>query len=433
MLSALVALQLSVAAAALPSFGTGTASTAARRADHRAGVTTTSVVPTPNGPAQAPGASPDQPAGPAALNSTGNATNGTPPTSAGPVTRTNGSTNSAGATPGDGGTTPNAGFDCPPASDQTVPTDSSLGTPGAYVAEITGGSRRMAAQAFDAGYRAGAAQVLYTIRLANGASGLCLAPATGGPARAVKAVTNLWNPSLAPDGRSIAYAQLTDGDGNSEVHVVNADGTGDRVLFGAGSNGTVTWRADGAALAACHDDQLLVAPIAGGAPAKLPAACPDGEGLAFSPTGDRLATVSTDNLDIVDVRTGAVTRAATKTHLNYEVPPSWSPDGKNLTIAFTGQDASGVLVVSASGSGAKVIANGVVQGPNWAPTGNRIVFSTVGQGVTQMVVFDPATGASTVVARVSRPLRPWLLPAAWASDGKSFTFSIIGGTGPGAG
>jgi Tol biopolymer transport system component len=79
------------------------------------------------------------------------------------------------------------------------------------------------------------------------------------------------------------------------------------------------------------------------------------------------------------------------------------------------------------------VRNGVVQGPNWAPAGNRIVFSTVAEGVTQMVVLDPNTGTSSVVARVARPLRPWLLAAAWSSDGKSFAFSIIGGTGPGAG
>jgi hypothetical protein len=458
-LGALVALQLSVAAAALPSLGNG--STAGQR--HGAGqgqgqggtAMPTTSAPTagpdsaggPNDAAAAAsgsgaaGTTPANASGPGAAqngNGNGNGT-GTGTTGNGNGTGTNGGStnNNPGGSGTNGGTGANAGFDCPAASTQTVPADSPLGTPGAYVVDVSGGTRRMADQAYDTGYRPHAAEALFTIRLASGASGLCLAPAAGGPARPVKAVTNLWNPALAPDGRSIAYAQLTDTDGNSEVHVMSIDGSADRVIYAAGSNTTVTWRSDGAALAACHNDQLLVTPTGTSAtapaPTKLPAACPDGQGLAFSPTGDRLATVSNDNLDIVDMRTGAVTRAVTKSHLNYEVPPSWSPDGKSLTIAFTGQDASGVLIAAASGSGAKVVRNGVVQGPNWAPAGNRIVFSTVAEGVTQMVVLDPNTGTSSVVARVARPLRPWLLAAAWSSDGKSFAFSIIGGTGPGAG
>jgi TolB protein len=103
---------------------------------------------------------------------------------------------------------------------------------------------------------------------------------------------NAW-PAYSPDGRRIAFASSRDGD--FELYVMNADGTGVRRLT--------------------HSPGLDI----------RPAWSPDGRRIAFTSNRDGNFEIYVMNAD------GSALRQVTH-HLERDDYPSWHPDGKRLAI-----------------------------------------------------------------------------------------------------
>lgn len=179
--------------------------------------------------------------------------------------------------------------------------------------------------------------------------------------------STLQLPAVSPDGSRIAVmGRCTPDDRHNGVYVMNADGTGIR-------------------------------PAAAG-PAELafPAWSPDGRWIAAT-LGDRLTAVAVDGSERRAVGSGS--------------SPSWSPDGASLAFvdSIPGEAAQGVFVVSADGSGRRLlfrnplrttfhngwadVREGEPEGSTvWSPDGHWIAFTRIfGAGVSVWRV-EMATG-----------------------------------------
>lgn len=177
---------------------------------------------------------------------------------------------------------------------------------------------------------------------------------------------NVSRPSWSPDGNEIAYA--VDTPQGSSIHIISADGTGDRVI-----GETIQGK-----------DYFSVS------------FSPDGTQLVFDKGTDSGFGIFVMNVDGTDVR-----RISSGTS---DYNPSWSPDGTR--IVFTRQEEgaeSDVYVMDADGSNVNRLTN---DGPGvtnlyaeWSPDGKRIAYlAGVTGGPGSLVVMDAdGSDPSTIV------------------------------------
>jgi TolB protein len=157
-----------------------------------------------------------------------------------------------------------------------------------------------------------------------------------------------WVSGLAwsPDGRAIAFSRppLNFG-GYSEIYVVNADGSEQRMLTRTTAEGS------------------------------------DSHHLAWSPRGDKIALVSKrdGNLEIYVMNTDGSGLSNLTRDTRTEWNPEWSPDGRK--IAFGRLEPGGrskIVVMKADGSGKRTLADGA--DPVWSPDGRMIAFTSPRSG-----------------------------------------------------
>lgn len=154
-------------------------------------------------------------------------------------------------------------------------------------------------------------------------------------------------PSWSPDGTKIAFDKLDNG--IRRIMLINADGTGEKILGGAGlHNLDPRWSPDG----------TKIAFWAAGNGAGIYLINPDGSGLKqigvgsypdWSPDGSKIA-VGNGGIWIMNTDGTNVTPVPNTTGADH---PRWSPDGKKFV--FSKDD--GIYVINADGSGLVKIDN----------------------------------------------------------------------------
>jgi Tol biopolymer transport system component len=212
-----------------------------------------------------------------------------------------------------------------------------------------------------------------------------------------------WEPAWSPDGKKIAFSSDRDetdpectinGDliCNSEIYVMNADGTGQtRITTNPAEDDSPAWTPDGSHITftrtsecapdGCTQELRTTQPDGSGEVFQLdagpgspshPAWAPNGrkminESYDWSAIGGALYTINSD-------RTGEALFCCTP------IPgqggdnpppgdPDWSPVGSAVVFDF-----HGVSVQNADGSGFATIASGTTTFPAWSPDGTRIAF-----------------------------------------------------------
>ena len=191
-------------------------------------------------------------------------------------------------------------------------------------------------------------------------------------------------PTWSPDGRRIAFG--SDRDGNWDIYVMNADGSG---------------------VARLTDNDAVDS---------SPAWSPDGRRIAFVSPRD-------GNLDIyvMNADGSGVTRL---THNDaYDWYPAWSPDGRRIAFDSDRDGNREIYVMNADGSGVtRLTYNGAVDGfPAWSPDSRRIAFVSERDGNWDIYVMN--ADGSGVTRLTYNEADDWL--PAWSPDGRRIAFVSV--------
>jgi Tol biopolymer transport system component len=187
-------------------------------------------------------------------------------------------------------------------------------------------------------------------------------------------------PSWSPDGRRIAFA--SDRDGNMEIYVMNADGSGQTRLTNTPAyDGDPTWSPDGTriAFASTQDvrSDIWVMNADGSNQVKLREF---GVNPAWSPDGSQIAALfrfgSFMHLGVMPADGSAEPQPLLQLQISNW--PAWSPDGSRIAFESTeSPDNSEILIINADGSNLVNLTrtpNIVEVHPTWSPDGTRIAF-----------------------------------------------------------
>jgi Tol biopolymer transport system component len=196
------------------------------------------------------------------------------------------------------------------------------------------------------------------------------------------------SPAWSPDGRKIAFARHGLGyDWESEIYVIDVDGSNERRLTRNTADG-------------------------------LPAWSPDGRKIAFTSHLDGNAEIYVMNADGTDQRN--LTRNAADDYFPLpaeNVSPhygAWSPDGR--TIAFmAGREgrAGGIYLVNADG---RSLTRAIPGDYAWSPDGRKIAFGGGYRGGPLYVVNADGSERRTLI-------REHTLSVAWSPDGRTIAFT----------
>ena len=199
------------------------------------------------------------------------------------------------------------------------------------------------------------------------------------------------NPAWSPDGTKIAFQ--SDRGGNVDLYVMNADGSAvTQLTHDAGANVGARWSSDGSTLVfASYRDgnfEIYTVRIDGTGATRLtadsgadinPHWSPDGTKIAFQ--SDRSQTGKWD-IYVMSADGADATRLTSNGEDNNN--PVWSRDGSTLLFWGGASNAADVFVMHAEdGSGVVNLSNDPADDtvPAWSPDGTKIAFSSNRGGV----------------------------------------------------
>ncbi|MDE2663035.1 MAG: hypothetical protein OXI39_08535 [Gemmatimonadota bacterium] len=261
------------------------------------------------------------------------------------------------------------------------------------------------------------------------------------------------NPAWSPDGRRVAFQ--SDRDGNIEIYVMNADGSGQtRLTNNSASDGSPAWSPDGRRIAFQSDrdgnEEIYVMNADGSSQTNLtsdpaldsnPAWSPDGTRIAFSSDRAPEDFLEPNYPDVYVMNAdGSGPIQLTDTSLIDEAA-AWSPDGSKIAFHQWAPTAgllqvivpADIHVMNADGSGQMNLTRGRVEfrdpfdeHPAWSPDGTWIAFSSDRDdrfdGNREIYVMGADGSGQTRLTNNSADDRT----PAWSPDGTRIAFSSDG-------
>ena len=191
-----------------------------------------------------------------------------------------------------------------------------------------------------------------------------------------------WGPDWSPDGQLIAFNN--DRDGNWDIYVMNPDGSGVRQLT---DNPGRDWS---------------------------PAWSPGGQQIAFTSDRDGNSVIYVMNAD------GSGVRQLTD-NPGYDADPAWSPGGGQIAFSSQRDGDSDIYVMNADGSGVTQLTNhpGYDHSPAWSPGGGQIAFNNDRDGNWDIYVMNPdGSGVRQLTDNPGRYGSP-----AWSPGGQQIAFT----------
>jgi len=264
-----------------------------------------------------------------------------------------------------------------------------------------------------------------------------LALIQGAPAR-----PEVQSPVWSPDGRQIAFVSRRDG---KALYVMNADGSGLRIVARVSQLAAPAWSPDGRRIAFQglrdrHSVALYVVNADGSGQRTLarsgnaPAWSPDGRSIAFE-TSSKLHVVNAD---------GSGHRVLTRLWNGRKESLAWSPDGRKLAFLADsgpvldhlgrggcGQYCFQLYVLNSDGSGLRNLTSKLAAGrgfgpslasdPVWSPDGRRIAFVRPDTRFGVYVVNADGSGMRNLTPK---PMRAAYAAPAWSPDGRKIAFAV---------
>jgi TolB protein len=214
-----------------------------------------------------------------------------------------------------------------------------------------------------------------------------------------------FDPSWSPDGTRIAYR--SERGGESEIRIMNADGTRQRRLAAGLSP---AWSPDGSLIAFAGPS---------GTSGIITVIRPDGTGLrrlphteggeypSWSPDSTRIAfnsNLTGDHVMYIAQADGSKVVDLSRVGEGWQV--DWSPDGRS--ILFTSHrdhpdNYTDVYVMRPDGSAVRRLTHNRAYTPAWSPGGDHIVFSAPGLLITDPDGSHPKALPSPGVGETSLP------------------------------
>jgi Tol biopolymer transport system component len=192
-------------------------------------------------------------------------------------------------------------------------------------------------------------------------------------------------PAWSPDGSRIAFIEEEEAGSIATLHVMNSDGTGDRVLVnGTGSETQPEWSPDGKSIAYVKNTggtpSIHVVETDGSNDQVLVNMNGVAEAPSWSPTGDRIAFAANvgENQEIFTVDPDGSNLERLTQNEDTDAAPEWSPDGNKIVfLRLTPEGAGEIHLMEPDGSGDRPLAKtgSRLVGPTWNPTGDEVVFS----------------------------------------------------------
>ena len=235
--------------------------------------------------------------------------------------------------------------------------------------------------------------------------------------------------TLPPLSGKIAFMRIT-GETNSDIFVMNADGTGQINLTNQPDlEGEPTWSPDGNQIAFSRFVGLLVLDVyvmnADGSGQTNVSNHPGGNlQPAWSPDGSKIAFISLrdGNFEIYVMNADGTDQTNLSNNPSYDEEPAWSPDGSKIAFA---SDRSGnweIYVMNADGTGQTNVSNhtGLDHAPAWSPDGSKIVFTSSGYRRDRDIYVMNADGSGRT--NISNQPATMEFEPSWSSDGSYIIF-----------
>lgn len=173
--------------------------------------------------------------------------------------------------------------------------------------------------------------------------------------------------------------------GNTDIYVMNADGSQVTLTTDPASDIEPTWS-------------------------------PDGSKVAFTTGRD-------GNLEIYVMNADGSNPVNLTNHPADELNPAWSPDGAKIAFRSDRDGDFEIYVIDADGSNETRLTNNPAQdlSPAWSPDGSKIAFTTTRDVDAEIYVMDP--DGSNPINLTNNPATD--LSAAWSPDGSKIAFSTF--------
>lgn len=221
-------------------------------------------------------------------------------------------------------------------------------------------------------------------------------------------------PEWSPDGLSIAFVSLVRDEDQTDIFVMNPDGSGQRNLSNTAELGewAPSWSPDGQSILFVSDWDIVIMSADGSNETVLTAGLPAesfSDAPAWSPDGSMIAFVlefGDDRFELMVMDAdGSNRRSLGSAREPGFWRPEWSPDGTMLAYAVENRDEPELFVVGVDGSDKMRIADAPSLGAVWAPAAPRsffeLIVSELGSEPTSESA--PATGSKPKAMARAQP------------------------------
>lgn len=218
-----------------------------------------------------------------------------------------------------------------------------------------------------------------------------------------------YSAAWSPDRRQIAFVSDQADARNTDIYVMDADGSNvRRITTNPAIDSEPAWSPDGSSIAFSRNESdghsdIFVVSLADGAETRLtkndvvdgsPSWHPDGTTIAFFRNEG-------GNADIYTIRLDDLTEARLTTGDGAESAPDWSPDGWRIVYMLDeNQDGfSDIFIMNADGSDPAPVASGASDEryPTWSADGHIAYVEIDASGTPWIEIVEPGGGSPTKV------------------------------------